>query len=91
MRIDAINRVYETYKQQSVAPTQKVGRKDLKDQVALSETAKDFQNIYKMLAEVPDIRQDKVQAIKEQMQSGTYDVNAKEVAEKLVSQFNIKG
>lgn len=91
MRIDAINKIYETYKANGVSNSKKVNKSASRDEVALSDTAKDFQTVYKALANVPDVREDKVNIIKEQMASGTYNVKASEVAEKMLSRFDIRG
>lgn len=44
-----------------------------------------------MALEAPEIRKDKVESLKEQIKSGTYNVKSEEVAEKIMSQFDIKG
>lgn len=91
MRIDAINKMYETYKTSGVASSSKVNKTSSKDEVALSSTAKDFRTIYQALANVPDVRQDKVDTIKEQMNNNSYNVKASAVAEKMLSKYDIRG
>lgn len=91
MRIDAINKIYETYKTNGVVSSNKVNKTSSKDEVALSSTAKDFRAIYKALANVPDVRQDKVDTIKEQINNNAYNVKASAVAEKILSKYDIRG
>lgn len=91
MRINPISRVYEAYKSQQVAPVKQTSKTMGKDEVELSHVAKDFGSAYKMALETPEIRQDKVDRLKEQIKSGTYNVKSEEVAEKMMSQFDIKG
>ncbi|WP_054739641.1 flagellar biosynthesis anti-sigma factor FlgM [Cellulosilyticum ruminicola] len=91
MRIDAINKMYETYKTNGIASSSKVNKTSSKDEVALSNTAKDFRAAYKALANVPDVRQDKVDEIKEQMNNNSYNVKASAVAEKILSKYNVRG
>lgn len=55
-----------------------------KDQLELSEVAKDFQVALKAFRNLPEIREDKVNAIKEKMKQGTYQVSGKEVADKIL-------
>jgi len=55
-----------------------------KDQLALSEGAKDFQVAMKAFRKLPEIREDKINAIKGQIQQGTYQVSGKEVADKIL-------
>lgn len=54
------------------------------DSVDISRRAKDVRNIKTMLEGVPDIRIEKVRAIKTEVQSGTYKVDAGKVAEKMI-------
>lgn len=91
MRIDAMNRIYEAYKSQSVASTKKALKPESRDEVALSTTAKDFQAVYKALAKVSDVREDKINDIKERMASGNYNVSSEEVAEKMLSKIDLRG
>lgn len=91
MRVDAINRAYEAYSTQKVTASSKTNKVASKDQVALSSQAKDFTSIYKQLQDVQEVRQDKVDTIKERMANGTYNVTAQEVASKMLAQYNIKG
>jgi negative regulator of flagellin synthesis FlgM len=55
-----------------------------KDVFALSKEGRDFQIALSALSKVPDIRQEKVQEIKEKLQSGNYNVSAQELADKIV-------
>ncbi len=91
MRVDALNRIHEVYKSQSTKNIKKTNKTNGADQVELSSTAKDFNEILKMLTDVPDIRQDKVDDLRNQINSGTYNVRSEEVAKKIMSQFDIKG
>ena len=89
MRITGVNRINEIYKSQTmkVEPT-KLAKKD---EVQISTLAKDYQYAFKAAKEVPDIREKEVGSIKERLSSGTYNVDAKEVSEKIMSRFDMKG
>lgn len=91
MRIDKINQVNKLYGAQTMVPPTKQMGKMGKDKVSFSEVGKDIQFAAKLAKEVPDVRQDKIEAIKERIKSGTYNVDAKEVSEKIVRQFDIRG
>ncbi len=91
MRIDTVNRIYETYQTQTAANIKKQGKVTSKDEVTFSSEAKKFAEVKKMLSDVPDVRWDKVNEIKERMASGNYNVKAEEVAEKILSQFEARG
>lgn len=89
MRITGIGRINEIYKSQTMkAEPNKVAKKD---EVQLSTLAKDYQYAFKAAKEVPDIREKEVESIKERIKSGTYNVDANEVCEKIMSRFDMKG
>lgn len=88
MRIDGINNVNRAYKVNSanrISRTAKVSKE--KDSLALSDMAKDLQIAKKAVSNAPDIRKEKVDNIKKKIQSGTYNVSAKEVADKIVDRY----
>ena len=61
-----------------------------KDVVSISNNAKDFQTILKVLKDVPDIRQEKVSELSDKYKSGSYSVDGKDVAEKIFGLLNNK-
>ena len=91
MRIDAISRIYDSYKVQGNLPSKKTEQTHSKDEVTFSSEAKDFATLTKLLSDVPEIRTDKVEEIKNRISSGNYNVKAEEVAGKILSQVNLKG
>ncbi len=56
------------------------------DTVVISEAAKRIQETRAKLDEVPDVREDKVAELRNQIQSGTYQVDAQKTAEKLLKE-----
>ncbi len=58
-----------------------VGKKDGFD---FSEKAKDFQFALEKLKNLPDVRADKVESLKKQVQAGTYNVEGRKIAEKML-------
>lgn len=91
MRIDTVNRIYETYQTQAATNVKKQEKVTSKDEVTFSSEAKKFAEVKKMLSDVPDVRWDKVNEIKERMASGNYNVKAEEVADKILSRFEARG
>ncbi len=55
------------------------------DQVNLSQQALDMRVARSALAETPAVRQDRVSAVRAQLESGEYKVDSREVARKLLS------
>jgi negative regulator of flagellin synthesis FlgM len=56
------------------------------ERVDLSSKAKDIQQIKQIIEETPDVRMDKIQELKQQIETGNYKVDAEKVAEKLVTE-----
>lgn len=56
------------------------------EKVDLSAKAKEIRQIKKILEEIPDVREEKVQALKRQIANGSYQVDAGKIADKLVGE-----
>ena len=54
------------------------------DRVELSEKSKQIARVRDLAESAPDIRRDKVEEIKAKLAAGTYQVNAEEIADKLL-------
>lgn len=87
MRIDAINKVSQLYNTGSVKSTAKKTGSNFNDSLEISQTGKDYHIAKQIIANTPDVREDKVKAIKEGLASGTYNVSMEEVADKIVNRF----
>ena len=55
------------------------------DQVMLSQRAQEVQAAREALAEVPEIRQDRVAELKARIEAGTYQVDSHRVAERILN------
>lgn len=90
MRIDAFNQVTQLYKTNSTKKTYATSRTQAADKLEISQMGKDYQVAKNAVAAAPDVREDKVNAIKQALASGTYNVSMEEVADKLInSSFNL--
>ncbi len=54
------------------------------DKVVLSQEAKKIQEAKKLMDSIPDIREEKVAKIKTQIENGTYQVEEKKLAAKMI-------
>ncbi|MCX8043191.1 MAG: flagellar biosynthesis anti-sigma factor FlgM [Desulfobacterota bacterium] len=54
------------------------------DHVELSDKAREFSRIKDVLETVPDVRSDKVKALSEAVERGTYTVDTRDVAGKII-------
>lgn len=55
------------------------------DKVELSAASRDIQKIQEVLKNTPDVRAEKVQELKSKIESGQYRVDAREIANKMIS------
>lgn len=89
MRINKVDNIFQVYNKNS--GTKKVksgnGSKDI-DQIKISEKAIEFQYALQKIKAVEEIRMDKVENIKNQVQSGTYYVDGEKIAEKMLESIN---
>lgn len=58
-----------------------------KDDISISGSGRDFQSVMKALKDVPDVRQDLINNLSEKYESGSYDVNASNIANNIVSKL----
>lgn len=92
MRInnDGINKMLNVYKnQEKLSETGKLGKTRKADQLNISNTARDFQVAMTAVKDNPEIREDKVNRIKQEIQAGTYEIDAKKIAGKMMQDANI--
>ncbi|HHW49620.1 MAG TPA: flagellar biosynthesis anti-sigma factor FlgM [Clostridiaceae bacterium] len=81
--ITGVSRIYDKQK--------KIGRvgevyeaTSKKDVLSISNNAKDYQTVLKSLKNIPDIRKEKVKALIEKYETGRYNVNGRDVADKII-------
>lgn len=86
MRIDAFNKISELYKASSVKSTAKTKGSSFRDTLEISQAGKDYQIAKQIVARTPDIRETKINEIKQRMEAGTYNVTMEQVADKIVDQ-----
>jgi flagellar biosynthesis anti-sigma factor FlgM len=56
------------------------------DTVVISDAAKRIQEIRNQLDQIPDVREEKVAQLKNQIENGTYQINADKIAEKIIKE-----
>ena len=56
------------------------------DTVVISDAAKRIQEARAQLDQIPDVREDKVAELRNQIQNGTYQVDAEKTAEKMLKE-----
>ena len=87
MRIEAYNKISSIYQTTKVNKKERTNKKGTFDQIEISQQGKDYQVARKAVAAASDVRMDRVNQIKAQMASGTYNVKMEDVADKLVDKY----
>jgi negative regulator of flagellin synthesis FlgM len=91
MKINSLEHVTSVYNSQKSVTSKAKRTADKKDELLISSEAKDIQLAYKLVKQVPDIRKEKVDHLKNQIQTGTYNVNLEEIVDKMINSIDLKG
>lgn len=88
MRIDAYNQIAQVYKTGKSTRTGKTGTiSEVRDEVQISQTARDYQIAKQAVAGASDIREGKVAQLKAAVDSGNYNVDVNSFANKLLEKY----
>lgn len=87
MRVDAYNQITQMYQASKASKTGVKGKSSSSDVFEISQAGRDLQTAKQAVKDAPDIREDKVNRIREQLASGTYSVSAEEFAEKVTESY----
>ena len=88
MRIEAYNQVQQIYQKNKVNKTHQTSNTAQTAQLQFSSFGREIGTVQAALAATPDIRENVVEPIKAQIQSGTYSVDNASFAEKLLQKYN---
>lgn len=81
MKIHNIPRVMKAYNQKKVYSAGKAEGVGKRDEMSISQEAQIMSKVMQKIKETPEVREEKVQEIKQQLSRGTYSVKADQVAE----------
>ncbi len=84
MRIDAYSAVSQIYKSNGRLNTAAPGKASSNDRLEISQVGKDYHVAKQALKNVSDVREEKISAIKIQIEAGTYSVSAEAIADKML-------
>ena len=87
MRIEAYNQVSQVFSSNRTSRLKGTGRAGSKDKLEISQAGRDFQVAKQAVAEAPEIRKDKVAALKSSIASGNYKVETGDFAAKLLEKY----
>lgn len=84
MRVGGVYSTYNAYSvKRNTAPVRGRGAGNVGDTVSIGAEAHDFHVARRAVTEVPDVRADRVSALAQQLQAGSYSVNAGAVAARI--------
>lgn len=90
MRVEAYNQVAQLYKTNKTSASRSVGKTGVgRDEVQISSFGRDYQIAKKAVAEVSDIREDKVAEMKTKYQSNDYQVDTGDFAGRLLEKYKM--
>lgn len=70
----------------NVGKVNKTGKSEMKrDQIDISQSSKDFQIAMGAFKKLPDVRQDKINEVKEQIDKGAYKPSTEDLIKKMMS------
>lgn len=83
-----INKIQNAYKNNNKIKTDENSRLNKKDEFTISDEAKMIQKAIKLAKDSPDIREEKIKTIKNNMKNGNYSIDSKLVAKKILEDIN---
>lgn len=87
MRIDGVNHLHGVYKSKKANKAYgDLPVSSSKDEVSFSTLAKDLAVAKKEVDKTADVRMDKANAVKAQIEAGQYNISASQIADKLLKQ-----
>lgn len=87
MRINGVNNIDQVYKTKKTNKAYNAqGVESSKDVVTLSNFAKDLSVAKKAVNQAPDVRMERVNSLKAQIEAGEYNISASQIAEKMLEQ-----
>ena len=88
MKINRLDKVLQVYTNMETNKTKINKKASEKDEIKFSERAMDYQFALNKLKEVPDIRVEKVEKLKKEIQTGNYNISGKEIVDKMYESVN---
>lgn len=86
-QLDSIINLYKTCTMEAKNRDKEKTRQNYTDQLNISTSAMEFMEAVKLASRSDEVRAEKVEALRQKIQSGTYDIDGKLVAEKIIEEF----
>jgi len=89
MRIESYSQIQQLYNVSKPAKNVSSSKEmDFRDKLNISSAGKDLTIAKQAVSSAPDIRADKVEAVKSAIDNGTYDVSGQEFADKIMEKLS---
>ena len=89
MRVEAYNQVAQLYNREKTQKVQNTKQMSTgRDEVQISSMGRDYQSAKQAVSDASDIREDRVAQLKERLDSGNYNVDMNDFANKLLEKYN---
>ena len=79
--------IYNKNKSEKVKDTKEITKP--KDELQLSDKAKEYQTAMKAFKKLPEVREDLVKQLKDEINQGKYNVSGKEITDKIIEGVGI--
>ena len=84
MKINGFSNIQKIMKSYGSGRTENIKKKKMEsDKIEISQAGRDYQFAMDAVGKLPEIRSEKVDAIKMDLQSGTYNVDKEKIARKI--------
>lgn len=89
MRIESYSQIQQLYNASKPANNKSTATSlDFKDKLNISSAGKDLTIAKQAVNSAPDVRADKIEAVKSAIDNGTYDVSGQEFADKIMEKLS---
>jgi len=87
MRIEAYTQVQQLYNNNQMKKSKQAETAKFSDQFEISKAGKEMQTAKSAVAASPDVRNELIDPIKDQIKNGTYEVSNESFAEKVIRKY----
>jgi len=70
--------------QNAERPLKSAGEQPASDRLDLSAQGREISHLNELIQSTPDVREDKVEKVRQELENGTYNVKAEKIAEKIL-------
>lgn len=88
MNVNRVDKVFQIYKNNSARKVKLNGNKCRKDELDLSSKAVEYQSAFIKIKELPEIRENKVKKIGNEIKTGNYKIDGENIVDRIIERIN---